>query len=861
MNKTRIVLGFLAIVLAYSITPYTFTRVKGDTMPLHTINVSPSADASVWEGEPNRNDNLDFLYVQSLSNKNGRSFINFNLSRIPPGSVIYSATLKLFMFDAPPSSRTMVCDRVTQFSWSEAGITWNNQPDATEYVTSIATGTIDNVWLSLTVTASVQKFVSKDSAGYAPNYGWRLKDKAESASSTILWRMWSKEYSDSSKRPYLEVKYYPPHLELSLESTTLEAGKWVKMTVFRRTNEGEPVTRGTLKVNLSSTSTSANNKFSLTQGGPAITQLTIPDGSDRKDFYYYDDKVGTWNIRVVTYDYLYFVFSGGYFIAVINYGDDTKSLSVTPGPLDRFIFDTIVSPQIVAVPFSITITAYDAYGNVKTDYTGTNSLSDTTGTIIPTVTGAFVNGKWTGMVTISKTSNNIKIATSGAGKTGESNLFNVKAGPPAKLVITPSSFTMAAGVTYSYLNITLRDANNFETTHTSPIAVSLSTTSSDGEFREFGTATRITGVIIPAGSSSVKVDYYDVKGGTWTLTASVSGLTSGTATVTVIPDTVPPVTTIRIGSPKYLSGTTTYVSGLTVFELSATDDASGVKETKYRFDGGSWEIYILGFTLSILSDGPHTIGYYSIDRAGNNEVEKTVPIILDNTPPTISGALPTGSIVIGSTSVKFTVRVEDSGSGVKEVRLTVDGVSQGVMMSGSDYSKTISLSEGSHTWSIEAVDNLDNAASWSGTFMLTVDTAPPTVSGLSAPPNPVFGESTTITCQVSDVLSGVKEANLYYSINGGSSWTKVAMSLQGGVYTGSIPSQMFFTEVQYYVEAVDNVGNETRTPVAKYTVGIPIWLYAAILALIVVIVAVMLLRRRKPPYVQPLPPTPPPPPP
>jgi len=85
------------------------------------------------------------------------------------------------------------------------------------------------------------------------------------------------------------------------------------------------------------------------------------------------------------------------------------------------------------------------------------------------------------------------------------------------------------------------------------------------------------------------------------------------------------------------------------------------------------------------------------------------------------------------------------------------------------------------------------------------------------------------------------------------------MTLQGGVYTGSIPSQTPFTEVQYYVEAVDNVGNETRTPVSKYTVGIPIWLYMVVLALIVIIVAALLLRRRKPAYAQ-MPPPPPPPP-
>jgi hypothetical protein len=212
-----------------------------------------------------------------------------------------------------------------------------------------------------------------------------------------------------------------------------------------------------------------------------------------------------------------------------------------------------------------------------------------------------------------------------------------------------------------------------------------------------------------------------------------------------------------------------------------------------------------------------------------------------------------------STSVTFALRVEDSGSGVKEVRLIVDGISQGTMTAGSDYSKTISLSEGSHTWSIEAVDNVDNTATWSGSFTLTVDTAPPTISGLSAPSNPVFGESITIMCEASDTLSGVDRVTLYYSTNGGASWTEVAMTLQAGRYTGSIPSQMPFTNVQYYVEAVDGSGNKSSTTISTLTVGIPMWVYIVGIVVVVVIAAALLLRRKPSPRETYAPPPPPPP--
>ncbi len=861
LNKVRIVSGFLTVmIIICSTIPYV-TRVAGDGIALLTRTFSPTDDAYVYEATPNTNyGSSSNLIIFSKNGYRERVFIMFDLTGIPPGSVIDSATLKLYMYWPPTAPRTLQCLRVTA-SWTESTVKWSAMPASGLPVSYKPVGTSAG-WLEINVKESVEKFTAKDSATSIRNYGWMLCDGSE-GTDEYGFAMYSKDYTDSSKHPLLEVKYYPPHLELSLTSTTLKAGNWVKMTVSRKTYNGEAITRGDLKVQLSSNSTSANKKFSLTQGGAAITELTIPNGYDHMDFYYYDDKAGTYNIQVGTLDYLYVNRVGDFFIIVPNYGGDSKQLTVTPGLLDHFEFDTISSPKQVATPFSITITAYDAYNNIKTDYTGTNSLTDTTGTINPTITGAFVNGKWTGMVTINRVGRNVKITTSGAGKTGESNAFDVKAGPPAKLAITPSSFTMAAGVTYSYLNISLRDANNFETTHTSNVIVSLSTTSPDGEFREFGTTNRITGVVIPTGSSFVKVDYYDIRGGTQTLTASATGLTSGTATVTVIPDTTPPVTTMTVGSPKYTSGTTTYVSGSTVFTLSASDDASGVEETKYRVDGGSWSTYTAGLTFSTLLDGSHTIGYYSSDKSGNNEAEKTLTIVMDKTPPAISSASPTGSLIQRSTSVTFTVRVEDSGSGVKEVRLTVDGISQGSMTAGSDYFKTISLSEGSHTWSIEAVDNVDNTATWSGSFTLTVDTAPPTISGLSAPSNPVFGESTTITCQVSDELSGVREVKLYYSTNGGSSWTEVVMNLQGGFYTGSIPSQMPFTSIQYYVKAVDNAGNEHQTAISTITIGIPTWLYIAVVAIIIIVAIALVLRRRKPAsqtaYAPPSYPPPPPP--
>jgi hypothetical protein len=836
MNKGRVLplVTLLVAALCLMLSKINVGVIGEEILTIKTFY--PSDDAYVSSLNPDDNyGSIEYIGIKvdtMLPRDLWYSYIKFDLESIPPGSVVSSATMQLYVyrFPPPPDRRIMECWLVSK-NWEEETITWSNQPPSAELVTSTPVPNSEG-WISVDVKSSVEKFTSKDAAGYIPNYGWMLKDQDET--SPTQYAMYSKEaifIPPTDLKPRLEVNYYPPHLELGIPSSPMQAGEWVKMTVYRKTQNGEPITRGNLKVKLSSTS--PVGEFALTPGGTGITELTIPDGSNHKDFYYYDENVGTWTISVWTDQYS-------------PYGGDEESISVNPGSLDHFEFDLISSPQIVATPFTITITAYDAFGNVKTDYTGTNSLSDTTGTIEPKMTGAFVNGKWTGDVVINKVAKNVKITTKGAGKTGESNAFDVKAGPPVELTIEPSEFEMNAGETYSYLNITLRDAKGFETTSTSTILVSLSTTSPEGEFRDYETGEKITKISIPAGSSSVKVDYYDNRGGTWTLRASAAGLTPGTATVTVIADTTPPETTIRVGSPKHVVGATIYVSSSTSFSLSATDDLSGVKETKYRIDGKEWKNYVEEFNLSGYSDGAHEIEYYSVDNAGNNEAKKILEVFLDDTPPSVGEASPTGSLVQKQKLVSFTVSVEDSGSGIKEVKLVINGVSQGLMTKSDDkYVKTISLDEGDYSWSIEAIDNLGNSNTEEYYLTLIVDEAPPTITGLSIPSAAAWGESVSISCMVSDDKSGVKSVTLYYSTNGGVSWSSISMNLIGNRYFAAIPPQQPFARGQCYIEASDNVGNISQTNMFEYTVSLPMWIYLLVALALIVVATVFLLKIRK----------------
>jgi hypothetical protein len=83
-------------------------------------------------------------------------------------------------------------------------------------------------------------------------------------------------------------------------------------------------------------------------------------------------------------------------------------------------------------------------------------------------------------------------------------------------------------------------------------------------------------------------------------------------------DHTPPVTTATLEGD--MSGGV-YTSNVKV-TLQANDSGSGVNYTTYKVDGGAWTIYTSPFMVT--GNGNHTVAFYSVDRAGNIETEKSV---------------------------------------------------------------------------------------------------------------------------------------------------------------------------------------------------------------------------------------------
>jgi len=129
-------------------------------------------------------------------------------------------------------------------------------------------------------------------------------------------------------------------------------------------------------------------------------------------------------------------------------------------------------------------------------------------------------------------------------------------------------------------------------------------------------------------------------------------------------DQTPPVTTSVIDPSTPNGENGWYVTSVEV-TLSATDTTSGVDETRYKLNDGSWTTYTAPFTIT---DDEYTLEFYSVDYAGNEETVKSVNFKIDQTAPTIDLTVEKTGLV----KWLLTATVSDETSGVAKVEFYLD---------------------------------------------------------------------------------------------------------------------------------------------------------------------------------------------
>lgn len=100
------------------------------------------------------------------------------------------------------------------------------------------------------------------------------------------------------------------------------------------------------------------------------------------------------------------------------------------------------------------------------------------------------------------------------------------------------------------------------------------------------------------------------------------------------------------------------------------------------------------------------------------------------------------------------------------------------------------------------------------------DIIPPVISNIANVPGiPTVIDAVNVTAAITDNLVGVKNASLFYSMDGGVNWTQVSMQHVGdSTYKAAIPKQANGTVVQYYINATDIALNTAQSNISTYTV-------------------------------------------
>jgi hypothetical protein len=129
--------------------------------------------------------------------------------------------------------------------------------------------------------------------------------------------------------------------------------------------------------------------------------------------------------------------------------------------------------------------------------------------------------------------------------------------------------------------------------------------------------------------------------------ADLAGNLEPAHTFTFNIDTVPPITAGRLQA-----GTG---GNLETLVFSATDNLSGVAATYYSLDGGALTTYT--GPIHFDSIGAHSVRYYSVDKAGNQEAARTDPFVISSL-PVITGLNPN---VVKAGSGSFTLIVNGTG--------------------------------------------------------------------------------------------------------------------------------------------------------------------------------------------------------
>jgi len=144
------------------------------------------------------------MYVQQRTGQARRSLVQFDLSGIPAGATINSATLELYASAVPTTGLLLDVHRITG-TWTETGVTWTSQPGYNTTAEASQAGGTTVGWKTWNVLPTVQAW----HAGTYPNYGFIVRSNLETGTPAYSYSFATRENGTAANRPILRINYTP----------------------------------------------------------------------------------------------------------------------------------------------------------------------------------------------------------------------------------------------------------------------------------------------------------------------------------------------------------------------------------------------------------------------------------------------------------------------------------------------------------------------------------------------------------------------------------------------------------------------------------------------------------------------------
>ncbi len=177
-----------------------------------SVTLQPDAiegkDTCVWYNHPTSNyGNDDYLWVGTYTGVIARSYLQFDLSDVPPNAVILGASLGLYYYYSYSiTSISIGLYEVTE-NWGEDTITWDNQPASSSEAVDIQI--LPTIYTSDFVYWQIGDLVKGWQEESIANCGMVLRHTDESSVDDIKW-FFSSDYSTVIDHPKLIINLYIP---------------------------------------------------------------------------------------------------------------------------------------------------------------------------------------------------------------------------------------------------------------------------------------------------------------------------------------------------------------------------------------------------------------------------------------------------------------------------------------------------------------------------------------------------------------------------------------------------------------------------------------------------------------------------